>query len=381
LTLDLSAPTLQTRRTQAKVGRGGYRGNKWINPGLPKKKKRNRRDLNSTTDPTDLAPELEDEDAEGEPDDQAAATPLPADSNIEPPNATTENAQQTVQILDLHSDNPIIQYSNHIFSCHWAENIGTELLFSRNESSTNLPALRHLPNGVDLLAASSARLVGTPSTLTTRTQRSDSIRSGLSFLRGGRLDRSPRKERIFPLYEVGSAAAADMESAGDETGHGLSIQVGEAATETRKNQAIFLEELTKIKRAKGEMDELTVIAQRRHKMGWRAHTRTKRDTKGLGTEDGGDGDDFEEMEEEEEEEEEAPVRRRGRKPRGATRGTEGTAGPREVKRRPRASRAGRALKAFIQRQRQQGGSTGPPNSDAGSSATPSRWSEMDVDSQ
>ncbi|XP_077660261.1 TFIIIC subunit 6 family protein [Aspergillus fumigatus Af293] len=54
----------------------------------------------------------------------------PAMDSTEPDNVLSER----VQILGLHTTNPIVSYQNQIFSCTWADQIGTELLFTRPET-------------------------------------------------------------------------------------------------------------------------------------------------------------------------------------------------------------------------------------------------------
>ncbi|XHG08127.1 hypothetical protein AWENTII_011245 [Aspergillus wentii] len=48
-------------------------------------------------------------------------------------------AAERVQILGLHTPNPIVSYQNQIFSCSWADQIGTELFFTHPENSHHAP--------------------------------------------------------------------------------------------------------------------------------------------------------------------------------------------------------------------------------------------------
>lgn len=139
-----------------------------------------------------------------------------------------------VQILDLHSETPLVSYRGQVFSCEWASNTGTELLFTARDHERRLPFLRSLPGEVDLLAASSCRLV-------------------------------PKAVTLEPKLSARSRMATDLPSRVDTGGNGLaiSIPVGSAASQKRKDQAKFLEKLMTIKQEKGEEDEITVIAQKR----------------------------------------------------------------------------------------------------------------------
>lgn len=66
-----------------------------------------------------------------------------------------------IQISGLHTANPLILYNGQLLSCQWTATIGTDLLFTKpnTEPYEGSNPLRSLPS-VDLLATSSARLVG-----------------------------------------------------------------------------------------------------------------------------------------------------------------------------------------------------------------------------
>ena len=147
------------------------------------------------------------------------------------------NAQQverikatTIQILDLHTENPVVSYNGLFYSCQWAQNIGTELLFTAHDPSNPLPVLRSLPGDVDLLAASSARIISEPATLEPKfTPRPNIPRRGKSHLAG--------------LYkQLGRSRVAQAQ---------------------RSGQINFLERLIDIKQEKGEEDLVTVNVQKR----------------------------------------------------------------------------------------------------------------------
>ncbi|PYH68797.1 TFIIIC subunit 6 family protein [Aspergillus vadensis CBS 113365] len=146
-----------------------------------------------------------------------------------------------VQILGLHTPNPIISYQNQIFSGTWADQIGTELLIARPEDSSSSPPhdadpssftssssspvipLRHTPN-YDLLAANSVKILGRKANL---------ISSSSSN-----------------VYAADSAAAAEQPSDSTTTQGGGVIRKNAPQT----NQARFLDRLASLKRSKGETD-------------------------------------------------------------------------------------------------------------------------------
>lgn len=141
------------------------------------------------------------------------------------------NDAPEISILDLHSDNPMMSYNNSVFSCQWATNVGTELLFMAHDRDSKLPILRKLAGGVDLLAASSARLISNPVHLEARKRKRSPDRE---YERGSNLR---AKQRLFP--------------------------VGHQANDRRKDQATFLENLMNVKDDKGEEDDVTVVVEKR----------------------------------------------------------------------------------------------------------------------
>jgi hypothetical protein len=73
-------------------------------------------------------------------------------------------SNERIQILGLHTCNPIISYHNQIFTCTWADQIGTELVFAspdEESSSTNQPTEPlHRGPSFELLAANSVKILG-----------------------------------------------------------------------------------------------------------------------------------------------------------------------------------------------------------------------------
>lgn len=159
---------------------------------------------------------------------------------------------ERLQILDLHTENPIVTYKSHAFSCRWAENIGTELLFTFRDPAKSLPVLRSLPDNVDLLAASSARLISKSVKMVPKTQ----------------VKVNPDTE--YTGYGTGNPRRRCKKPRGI-------IPVGSGASDSRREQARFLERIMEIKHRKGEKDAVTVVAQRRlYPAGWRAVVKEKR---------------------------------------------------------------------------------------------------------
>ncbi len=170
-----------------------------------------------------------------------------------------------IQILDLHTPNPIISYRNHIFDCRWASTIGTDLLITEPNPESEFPKLRE-NQGYEILAASSIKLIG----------------------KGAQL---VPKQNIRVARATTSAAVADADAGED----GVKIPLGPASSKVTQNQARFLERLIKIKKAKGEQDSVTVYSQNRMtNSGWRAQQNKRKADEQAALEDlrklAGDGD-------------------------------------------------------------------------------------------
>jgi hypothetical protein len=138
-----------------------------------------------------------------------------------------------VQILGLHTLNPIIAYQNQIFSCSWSDQIGTELFFARPdlesqprpEPGSEPAASQIIPlkrgRDFDLIAANNVKIIG----------------------RRANLISSAGPAQYYPY----SDAALDG-------GTGASRR---AATQT--NQTLFLDRLKGIKQERGETDTVRTV--------------------------------------------------------------------------------------------------------------------------
>ncbi|RYP60192.1 hypothetical protein DL769_008216 [Monosporascus sp. CRB-8-3] len=163
-----------------------------------------------------------------------------------------EFSAEKVQIMELHSPNPVISYKGRVYEGQWSRHVGTELLLTRrdhncegeggggsgsnnpnpNPTSNTLPALRHLDNGVDLLAASCARI--------TVTQREPERREDTEEGRRRRTRLSLPEEREAMATRIPPPETAKPSRA-------------------RVDQAHFLARLIALKKRKGETDEVAVL--------------------------------------------------------------------------------------------------------------------------
>ncbi|EKV04823.1 Transcription factor TFIIIC, tau55-like protein [Penicillium digitatum] len=153
---------------------------------------------------------------------------------------------ERIQILDLHTSNPIISYYNQMFSCSWADQIGTELVFASPDAGTEPDPDNHFPQPLhrgpsyQLLAANSVKILG----------------------RKAHLAPSAGPGPAHGFTEGPSSAEPALESASSQGPEPLGAPRRPAVP---SHQAQFLHRLQQIKNAKGESDTVrTVMSTRRN---------------------------------------------------------------------------------------------------------------------
>ncbi|KAL2269238.1 hypothetical protein VTJ83DRAFT_4084 [Remersonia thermophila] len=244
ITLDLSVRDFLERRTQdpAHTTRTGYRV--WYNPLFgAHEPQASQSDLLDDKDADDEElPEREDVDLDTlgmPPPHKVAKQPidplLESADDRDGPSDRRDKPAEEIQILDLHSKEPLVSYRNHLFRGSWCENIGTEMIFTPHDDNDPLPVLRQLPNNMDLLAASSTRINFREAVLVPKGEQEvlDKPFLGYGYTEEDIPERYRRNGGVY--IHVG----------GDKTGH-------------RQPQAHFLEDLIALKRRRGETDEVTV---------------------------------------------------------------------------------------------------------------------------
>ncbi|PGH36580.1 hypothetical protein GX50_00617 [[Emmonsia] crescens] len=174
-------------------------------------------------------------------DDQQQAN-TNVDSDPDTQDQDQDQDQDQVQIMDLHSENPIISYRNQIFSCSWVDLVGTEMTFSMPEERSTLPRLRQHQD-YDLISANRVKILG---------QKANLIPGSSEMPNADPNDSHPA-----------AAAAATTPTPGDSD-----LAAATTTTTPRPpatNQALFLERLMNVKRAKGESDVVrTTFSQKRN---------------------------------------------------------------------------------------------------------------------
>ncbi|KAI5922752.1 hypothetical protein F4810DRAFT_672573 [Camillea tinctor] len=176
------------------------------------------------------------DDGEGRP--QTSQSHKPSSKKDSQESREGEDAHR-VQILELHSPNPVISYKGRVYVGQWCQNVGTELLLTQRDSSpsSDLPALRYLENDVALLAASSARINVHEQELKPKDSSANNNSNNNVANEGGP-----------------SHGPADLVPPPDR-----------GATQERYQQGRFLADLIALKKRKGETDEVTVIAKNVHR--------------------------------------------------------------------------------------------------------------------
>lgn len=171
------------------------------------------------------------------PQQQQAMSPPDIPERQQPASQTEDTAgndlENRVQIMELHSDNPLISYGNQIFSCEWADMIGTDMHFTRREADQSLL------DGDNISISSNN---ADPSFLTHGTN--------YSLIAANRIKIIGRKVQLTSTdpdqHASSTAAAADTEIQQQQT------ETGALAGKTA--QVRFLQELMDIKHNKGEQD-------------------------------------------------------------------------------------------------------------------------------
>ncbi|KAI0387122.1 hypothetical protein F5Y04DRAFT_275579 [Hypomontagnella monticulosa] len=161
-----------------------------------------------------------------------------------------DQAPSQVQILDLHTEKPIISYKGRVFAGQWSQNVGTELLMAKRDDENPIPALRQLDHDVDLLAASCARI-------------------------------TVKEMQLKPKEAALKRQLNSLVSAEDTTAQPLVPPAEKWARPERIMQGNFLANFIALKKRMGQTDDVTVIAKahdprpnhnksrRKHKQGHR----------------------------------------------------------------------------------------------------------------
>ncbi len=173
------------------------------------------------------------------------------DPNLEQPEEETslDEPEDRIQIVGLHTQNPLISYRNQLYSCEWTSTLGTDIILTAPTPDFPHPVLQQEPN-VSVLAASTIKLIGRPAQIASRHSTEETAQTST------------------PAAENSSASANTPRTEKPPT---VKIPLGATPTLARQNQASFLERLIAIKAKKGEKDTVTIHTQKVNQgSGWRS---------------------------------------------------------------------------------------------------------------
>lgn len=146
---------------------------------------------------------------------------LQDDANIE-----NVRQQRSLQILDLHTSNPIVSYGGQVFSCSWTDMIGTTMFFGQPRETAFYEAELQTSD-FDMIGTSRIKLVGTAAKVTPIPQNGKESKQTDTPARPG--------QSLGTIRRTNAKLNADL-----------------------RKQASFLEQLMNIKKNRGEQDNVYV---------------------------------------------------------------------------------------------------------------------------
>ena len=162
------------------------------------------------------------------------------ESNADPGYAEQESSQNvmheadaaftnpsSIQVLDLHTSNPIVSYHDHLYSCTWTDMVGTNMFFVQPGFADEMQPLQSTED-FDLLGMSRIKLAG---------------------------HRANVKKRPRPKEHIDNPTGdVQAQQKGDNIDPGSRFNSSTDLEPERKRQANFLEQLMAIKQKRGEQD-------------------------------------------------------------------------------------------------------------------------------
>lgn len=191
-----------------------------------------------------------------------------------------QRPQDRIQILDLHTKNPLISYHDRIYACNWASTIGTDIFLASPESllaaSGNGEKINPIYNSskVSIIGTSCINLTARPTTITPRNDAPQP--QPLPTDPTTETMQVPTSLERDPPQPPSPANPADttLTPPSPTQNQPHKIPLPYDAGNTSRAQASFLESLMAIKASKGETDQVTVHATKQnHGTGWRVQRR------------------------------------------------------------------------------------------------------------
>lgn len=170
------------------------------------------------------------------------------DSNIlDQPENSFSSPSNKIQILDFHTPNPLVSFNEQLYTCSWTTTLGTDIILNPTD-----PSSHELQNPV--LTTTRHKLSALPASLVPR-----------------------RDPRPFTSLFNTTSPQNPIDPTPPDGPKPPQIPLEPHATVARKRQAAFLEKLIAIKAAKGEPDEVTVVAVKQNTgTGWRSRERARK---------------------------------------------------------------------------------------------------------
>lgn len=159
---------------------------------------------------------------------------------------------EQLQVLDLHSDNPLIKLGDSSYSCHWSTDLGTQFYVAKRGMIEEPLRPGHV---LDVIGVSRARLTGKPVSLHRRDRKTSTKAVGSSATNAIVLDDT--EDRATGDAVPGNMSASQYRSTSKNINR-LSTVRNRARDPNVKAQASFLERLAMIKQRKGETDKVPV---------------------------------------------------------------------------------------------------------------------------
>ncbi|KAL8930449.1 MAG: hypothetical protein Q9208_000633 [Pyrenodesmia sp. 3 TL-2023] len=190
--------------------------------------------------------------------------PLPAPAD--PP-----DPQERIQILDLHTHNPLISYNNRIYTCTWGSTLGTDIFLA---SPSSISAITSQTTIRPLLNLSELSVLGT--SCINLTARAATIVPKADNPQPQQTPPAPVSELppvTHPTFAPTATNGNDLTIPTNPLPKPapLKIPLNDSAPNSRRKQASFLESLMAIKTAKGETDQVTVHTKKSFQgAGWRS---------------------------------------------------------------------------------------------------------------
>ena len=165
-----------------------------------------------------------------------AARSQPAGIAVETTNTQETATMGEVQVVGLHTPNPLVMYNGQLLSCHWTSTVGTDMFFMKPDTNQSQP-LRSLPS-VDLLSLGSAKLVAKVGRLRPRDDLFDDNAN------------SPQSTKSVPAQD-------DIQNPGSVNSN-MAEEQQPTSGEARSAPPSFLARLNEAKAKKGEKARLVI---------------------------------------------------------------------------------------------------------------------------